>query len=471
MAGPILTYSITNDTLNGAVAFEKLSNEIRALGITIALEGVSNAGDVLSVEFRDVITSGDETLVNAAIAAHDGNPGLNDPSRFQIVGADGLTPADVVDDNGVKRLEFAFSEALTGPAGPAGADGVAGPSGFGVYAFSNTTAAGTISKGRGLTINKTGTGTYQYSFTTATPDVNYIVSAGFENLGTNTDTNWFVNNKTVNGFTLTTGIGDNGTTPDTLADTNHNVAVLGDAGPQGITSAYESWLDIGNTGTEADFLATLVGPQGPQGPQGNQGNQGLQGNPGNDGADGADGKTILNGTVDPTTEGVDGDFYINTTSDEIFGPKTAGSWGSGTSLVGPQGPQGPIGPASTFGSEYNLSESLTQSSTNSTTFQNKVTLNLTSLPPGTYRLNWGYFWALNGTGDDFEAEIRVDGIEFMSHRQEPKDAGTDQNHAASGFIPNLSLNGNHTITLNYRTDDGAVTAFIEDARLEIWRIS
>lgn len=58
---------------------------------------------------------------------------------------------------------------------------------------------------------------------------------------------------------------------------------------------------------------------------------------------GEDGATILNGTVDPTTEGVDSDFYINTTSYEIFGPKTSGVWGSGTSLIGPTGPTGATG--------------------------------------------------------------------------------------------------------------------------------
>ena len=63
------------------------------------------------------------------------------------------------------------------------------------------------------------------------------------------------------------------------------------------------------------------------------------------GAAGADGKTVLSGAVDPTTEGVDGDFYINTASNEIFGPKTEGAWGTGTSLVGPQGEQGIQGPA------------------------------------------------------------------------------------------------------------------------------
>lgn len=55
------------------------------------------------------------------------------------------------------------------------------------------------------------------------------------------------------------------------------------------------------------------------------------------GTPGADGRTILNGTVDPTTEGVDGDFYINTTTNTIFGPKASGTWPAGVSLVGPNG--------------------------------------------------------------------------------------------------------------------------------------
>lgn len=36
-------------------------------------------------------------------------------------------------------------------------------------------------------------------------------------------------------------------------------------------SAYQIWLDAGNTGTEADFLASLVGPQGPEGKPGEDG--------------------------------------------------------------------------------------------------------------------------------------------------------------------------------------------------------
>lgn len=38
--------------------------------------------------------------------------------------------------------------------------------------------------------------------------------------------------------------------------------------------------------------------------------------------------------------GTDGDFYIDTTADALYGPKTAGAWGSSTSLIGPAGAAG-----------------------------------------------------------------------------------------------------------------------------------
>ena len=49
------------------------------------------------------------------------------------------------------------------------------------------------------------------------------------------------------------------------------------------------------------------------------------------------GSGILSGAADPTTEGNDGDWYINTTSNTVFGPKASGTWPAGISLVGPAG--------------------------------------------------------------------------------------------------------------------------------------
>ena len=54
--------------------------------------------------------------------------------------------------------------------------------------------------------------------------------------------------------------------------------------------------------------------------------------------------TFFAGATDASnTVGNDGDFYLNTTTYMLFGPKTNGSWGIGKSLIGPTGAQGPIG--------------------------------------------------------------------------------------------------------------------------------
>jgi hypothetical protein len=79
----------------------------------------------------------------------------------------------------------------------------------------------------------------------------------------------------------------------------------------------------------------LAGPQGlagPMGPEGPAGPVGPRGEPG------ADGRTLLSGAGAPGGDtGLDGDFYIDTSAWEIYGPKQGGSWGTGVSLVGPAG--------------------------------------------------------------------------------------------------------------------------------------
>jgi hypothetical protein len=53
-------------------------------------------------------------------------------------------------------------------------------------------------------------------------------------------------------------------------------------------------------------------------------------------------KSVLNGSGAPASAtGENGDFYIDTTNWQIYGPKDGGAWGSGTDLVGADGAQGP----------------------------------------------------------------------------------------------------------------------------------
>jgi len=117
------------------------------------------------------------------------------------------------------------------------------------------------------------------------------------------------------------------------------------------------WVDL-----SLPFGEGLPGPQGIQGERGVTGSTG-QGIPTGgttdqillklDGTDyntywgtrPADGYSVLNGTVDPVdvSDGVDGDFFINTTSWDIFGPKASGAWPVGVSLIGPTGATGADG--------------------------------------------------------------------------------------------------------------------------------
>ena len=78
------------------------------------------------------------------------------------------------------------------------------------------------------------------------------------------------------------------------------------------------------SGAWSQVFSMATGPQGPQGTAGTNGTNGTNGN------------TILFGTTNPSnsTTGVNGNFYINTASYNIFGPKTAGVWGSGVSIIG-----------------------------------------------------------------------------------------------------------------------------------------
>ncbi len=150
---------------------------------------------------------------------------------------------------------------------------------------------------------------------------------------------------------------------DTLADDRN--AVYFSATAPADTEANPLWFNTGTsvlsvysgsswiTGGGATGATGAQGPQGEIGPAGATGPKGDKGDTGDTGASGSngvDGKTILSGSGTPSSgTGVNGDFYIDTTNNLIFGPKSAGSWGSGTSIVGPTGATGATGPQGATG--------------------------------------------------------------------------------------------------------------------------
>ena len=131
----------------------------------------------------------------------------------------------------------------------------------------------------------------------------------------------------------------------------------GDTGPQGIQGPIGPQGDVGPVGPQG--LKGDTGDMGPQGPQGIQGPIGLQGDQGPagptgdtgpvgpQGPQGLQGTNVvwLTGAADPTTEGNDGDMFLNTTSNDVFKKETAtwflvGNFKGDTGATGAQGPQG-----------------------------------------------------------------------------------------------------------------------------------
>jgi hypothetical protein len=133
--------------------------------------------------------------------------------------------------------------------------------GFGIFAYAVVQSSGTIDDARNLNVVRDSTGTYSITFIQQPPNANYgVVSNIFNEV---TDTNTFVSLRTTSGFRLLTGQGDNGTTPDVLIDSDFSILVFGPAG--GITGAsdvYNLWLSLGNTGTEQEFIDSLIGRPG-----------------------------------------------------------------------------------------------------------------------------------------------------------------------------------------------------------------
>jgi hypothetical protein len=125
---------------------------------------------------------------------------------------------------------------------------------------------------------------------------------------------------------------------------------IGPQGPAGPAGPTGSKGDIGNTGPAGpigpDGPQGVAGPQGDPGAQGPAGSVGATGSAGSDGKTVRSGSGAPSGGL-----GVDGDFYINTAASTIYGPKTSGAWGSPTNIIGPQGATGVAGAAGASGAD------------------------------------------------------------------------------------------------------------------------
>lgn len=113
----------------------------------------------------------------------------------------------------------------------------------------------------------------------------------------------------------------------------------GATGPRGATGAQGPKGNRGETGPRG-----ATGAQGPRGATGATGPRGATGAQGPRGEQGQAGSQIISGTSSPTADiGRHGDYYFQTSTGALFGPKTDAGWGAGIALRGVQGPKGDKG--------------------------------------------------------------------------------------------------------------------------------
>ena len=124
-----------------------------------------------------------------------------------------------------------------------------------------------------------------------------------------------------------------------------------------------------------------------------------------------------------------------------------------------------------FGSEYNAETSESQSSTTSTSWQNKIDFDV-DVPAGNYILHWYSEIRMNSTSYSVVARVEMDGHSeppYIGYMEvEPQD--TDNWYVFSGHKV-LSLNGTHDIDLDYCRIGSGGTAYIRKGRFTLWRIS
>jgi hypothetical protein len=178
-------------------------------------------------------------------------------------------------------------------------------------------------------------------------------------------------------------------------------------------------IKIGNGTSTWTVLSYASGETGPAGPAG---------------------KTVLNGSGVPSSGlGVNGDFYIDTTATAIYGPKTAGGWGSATSLIGATGAQGVQGIQGVKGDKGDTGETGATgpqgaSGDSSTHYHYNTRTNTTSGDPTANQLGWNNTTQINSTAlrvNHIDADGQDDSIFLDLVNQHDVLVIQDKNNAAN----------------------------------------
>jgi hypothetical protein len=161
--------------------------------------------------------------------------------------------------------------------------------------------------------------------------------------------------------------------------------------------------------------------------------------------------TVISG-VDPTA---DGHLVTRRYLEEAFDPTSSGSIGNVL-----------------FGSEFDYEIDNTESSTNSTTYQNKITVSTGDIPEGSYRLGWHFEWRISKSNAEFGFRVQQDNTtNFKEDTVSPFVDVNVWNPLTNFYYIETLSSGTHTFDLDYKSSSTSATAYIREARFEFWRVT
>jgi hypothetical protein len=125
-----------------------------------------------------------------------------------------------------------------------------------------------------------------------------------------------------------------------------------------------------------------------------------------------------------------------------------------------------------YGSYYQYANSEAESTTASTSYQNKVTLTTPVLTAGTYKATF-YSEISQSDQKPTKVRVRLDGVTVLAEIQETIEfsSGNIDYLTACGFDIRALTAAVHTVTLDYSSTSEGGTAKIRRARIELIRVS
>lgn len=125
----------------------------------------------------------------------------------------------------------------------------------------------------------------------------------------------------------------------------------------------------------------------------------------------------------------------------------------------------------TFGSyfDYEIDESI--SSTNSTTYQEKISLDLDPVAFGGYRVGWHFEWRMSKQNEQFNYRVQLDDTTNLIETSKSPFVDVNEWQGITNFyyFPTLA-SGSHNIHIDYSSSNTGATAYIRSARIEFWRV-